>query len=151
MSPDTVVPSSLRDPERPSALPELPRALGFTEPLTATSKWTVCTAVMPVALRVMISFGSETGLAVGVPELPLQPTTAIARRTPANARADRLGLSNNESSLRVYSRGNIAVLKGGRQAACRQRSRPPTQSRSSSQEPRARQEPRSRRPRQSRR
>src|ERR1035437_157395 len=90
MSPDTVVPSSLRDPERPSALPELPSALVFTEPLTATSKWTVCTAVRPVTLRVMISFGSETGAAVGVPELLPQPTTASAKRTPEKTRAGLL-------------------------------------------------------------
>jgi hypothetical protein len=66
----------------------------LTEPAIAISKWTVWTPARPAALRVMISFGSETGAAVGVPELLPQPLAAIATTIAHNVSAGLLSWIN---------------------------------------------------------
>src|SRR5450759_2779115 len=131
MSPETVARSTLIVPDKPARAPPVSAlsALALAEPLSVPSTWRVVDVASRVMLRITISFGS---VRVGV--LLPQPTTAIARRTPDNAREDRLVPNNSDSSLTVHSRGNIDGRQGGRQAGHRVPRRP---RRRSHKEPRA--------------
>src|ERR1035437_2249899 len=88
MSPDSVEPSTLSAPSRPTPMPSTPpSAPALTEPSIVASTWNVVAASIFAKLCVRIACGSVNTEGPGVGALPPQPatTTAATAKSPAQS------------------------------------------------------------------